>query len=338
MPRAEVFVSVPEGRESPVTEAPERLLRRRAERRRELRRRRLAALAGLGGLALLVGVVAGLGGGGDDGKPDHADGSEAEPATLPGGGRQIFPDRRVVAFYGAPQAAELGVLGIGDPDGVARKLERQARPYATRARPVLPAFELIAVVAANAPGEDDLYRTRQEDAVIRRYLEAARRAGAILLLDIQPGRSDFLTEAQGFERWLREPDVSLALDPEWRMEPEEIPGQTIGSVDAGEVNEVSAYLSGIVREERLPEKLLAVHRFTEDMVERPEVLERPPGVVLTLNVDGFGTKEQKLAKYRVLVPRRFRAGFKLFYSEDTGLMTPREVLALRPEPDLVVYE
>jgi hypothetical protein len=282
-------------------------------------------------------VVAGLGGG-DDGESDSADGSEAEPATLPGGGRRIFPDRRVVAFYGAPQAAELGVLGIGDPDDVGAKLERQARPYGTPARPVLPAFELIAVVAANAPGEGDLYRTRQDDAVIRRYLKAARRAGAILLLDIQPGRSDFLTEAQALERWLREPDVSLALDPEWRMDAEEIPGQTIGSVDADEVNEVSAYLSRIVREERLPEKLLAIHRFTEDMVERPEALEQPSGVVLTLNVDGFGTKEQKLAKYRVLVPRRFRAGFKLFYSEDTGLMTPREVLALRPEPDLVVYE
>jgi hypothetical protein len=203
---------------------------------------------------------------------------------------------------------------------------------------VLPAFELLAVVAAAAPGDDGLYRTRQEDAVIARYLEAARRANAILLLDIQPGRADFLTEAKQLRRWLEEPDVGLALDPEWRMGPEEVPGQTIGSVDASEVNAVSAWLARIVRRERLPEKLFLVHRFTEDMIENVEALERRRGLALTLNVDGFGTKEQKVAKYRDLVPRTYNAGFKLFYREDEGLMKPREVLALRPAPDIVVYE
>jgi len=31
-------------------------------------------------------------------------------------------------------------------------------------------------------------------------------------------------------------------------------------------------------------------------------------------------------------------GFKLFYREDTGLMEPAAVLALRPRPEVVVYE
>ena len=31
-------------------------------------------------------------------------------------------------------------------------------------------------------------------------------------------------------------------------------------------------------------------------------------------------------------------GFKLFFREDTGLMSPRDVLGLRPAPDVVVYE
>ena len=35
---------------------------------------------------------------------------------------------------------------------------------------------------------------------------------------------------------------------------------------------------------------------------------------------------------------RFHNGFKLFYEEDTNLMSPRQVLALRPPPDIVVYE
>jgi len=302
-----------------------------------VRRRRFTALAVVLGLALLVVVGFGVGGG-EDPKPGEAAGPEADQATLPGGGRRIFPDRRVVAFYGAPQAAALGILGIGDPDEMAKKLERQARPYATPARPVLPAFELIAVVAADAPGEGDLYRTRQDDAIIRRYLKAARRAGAILLLDIQPGRSDFLTEAKALERWLREPDVGLALDPEWRMEPEEVPGETIGSVDAPEVNATSRWLSDLTRREGLPEKLMVIHRFTDDMIENLPALEDPPGVATVINVDGFGSQADKVAKYRDLEPHRFNAGFKLFYEEDTGLMTPERVLRLRPQPDLIVYE
>ncbi len=193
-------------------------------------------------------------------------------------------------------------------------------------------------MVANAPGSDGLYRTRQEDAVIRRYLRAARRADALLILDIQPGRADFLTEAQALERWLREPDVSLALDPEWRMEAGAIPGQTIGSVDAEEVNAVSSWLANIVRRGDLPQKLLVLHQFTADMIERPERLSRPRGLSMVVNVDGFGTRDQKVAKYREFVRPSFRNGFKLFYREDTGLMTPRQVLSLRPPPDLIVYE
>ncbi len=313
----------------------ERRTRREAQRAQTVRQRRLFLLAAVAAVALLAGVVVGARDGGDSEEPAVA---ADRPSELPGGGRRLFPDRRVVAFYGAPQDEELGELGIGTPAKAAERLAKQARPYATRGRPVLPAFELLAVVAAADPGEGDLYRTRQPGAVIRRYLRAARKAGAMLLLDIQPGRADFLTEAKVLERWLREPDVGLALDPEWRMDAAEVPGQTIGSVDASEVNAVSSWLSGIVAEEDLPEKLLLVHRFTEDMIERPEELRHPGNLAVTLNVDGFGTKAQKLAKYRELVPRRYHAGFKLFYREDTGLMSPREVNALRPSPDVVVYE
>ena len=321
----------------PPMDPGERRSRREAQRAATVRQRRLVALAVAAAAALLIGAAVGAGGGGDEGGGESRVAAD-RPPELPGGGRRLFPDRRVIGFYGAPQDEELGELGIGTPAQAAKRLVRQARPYTTPKRPVLPTFELLAVIAAAAPGEGSLYRTRQDDAVIRRYLRAARKAKAMLLLDIQPGRADFLTEAKALERWLREPDVSLALDPEWRMDPGEIPGQTIGEVDAAEVNSVSAWLSDLIAENDLPEKLLLVHRFTEDMVVNPETLRKPPGVALTLNVDGFGTKAQKLAKYRVLVPRRFRAGFKLFYREDTGLMSPREVNALKPLPDVVVYE
>ena len=312
-----------------------RIRRREAARRRTRRQRVLLAGAALACVLVVLGLASVIGGGSGS--------SEAErdaPHQLPRGGRSILPDWRVVAFYGAPQDPQLGVLGIGSPARVARRLERQARPYRRPGRPVLPAFELISTIAANAPGADGEYANRQPPRVIDRYLRAARRHRALLLLDIQPGRADFMGEVRALRRWLEQPDVSLALDPEWRVGPGEVPGRVLGSTDAATINEVSAYLSRIVREGDLPQKLLVVHRFTHDMIRDEDQLEARPGVALTINVDGFGDQPIKIAKYREFTrPRRRKPnGFKLFYEEDTNLMSPRQVLRLRPQPDLVVYE
>jgi hypothetical protein len=313
--------------------------RREEARRRVIRQRRLVALAAAGVLVALL-LAGGLlaFGGGDDGEPQAS--SEPKRAELPRGGRQILPRNRVVAYYGAPQDDELGILGIGSPRRAARRLERQSRPYARPGRPVLPAFELIAAIVTSEAGDGGDHSIRQDDSTIRRYLRVARAHKMLLLLDIQPGYAPFLQEAQALERWLREPDVGLALDPEWSMEPPLLPAQEIGSTDAATVNEVSRWLSGLVRRHDLPQKLLVVHRFTGDMIEDEDQLERHPGVALVVNVDGFGDQPNKISKYREFTrgKRGRHHGFKLFYEEDLNLMKPREVLRLRPQPDLVVYE
>ena len=303
------------------------------------RRRQATALAVLLGVVVLIVVAVAAGGGGGDGEPRGKERAEEKPAELPRGGRRIFPDHRVVAFYGAPQDEELGILGIGSPREAARKLERVTKRYARKTRPAIPAMELIAVIAANAPGEDGKWRNRQDPAVIDRYLRAARRAKALLLLDIQPGHSDFLIEARELERWLREPDVGLALDPEWQT-PGVKPGTEIGSATSQQVNAVSAWLANIVREEKLPEKLFVIHQFTKDMIQDKERVKDRPGLAITMNVDGFGDRPNKISKYREFTTEveRFHDGFKLFYKEDVNLMTPGAVLDLKPPPDLVIYE
>jgi hypothetical protein len=314
--------------------------RRRLEaRRRVVRQRRLVAGGILVVLVALLawGATALLGGG--DGKRARAARHVRPPTELPRGGRAILPRYRVVAFYGAPEDAQLGILGIGSPDTAARRLRRQAAPYANGGRAVLPAFELLAAIAQSAPGRQGLYRARQGARVIDRYLAAARRARALLVLDVQPGHADFLPEVKALHHWLVEPDVSLALDPEWHT-PGEVPGHSIGSTDAGTVNAVSAYLASIVRRRNLPQKLLLVHQFTPNMIrDRARVVQRR-GVAVAFNVDGFGDPPNKRAKYREFThPRgRLHVGFKLFYHEDTRLLRPRQVLRLRPRPDVIVYE
>jgi len=314
--------------------------RRRAEaRRRVIRRRRLVAVA-VAGLVVALLVAGGLLAFGGDGSGESEAEGPPKPPSLPRGGRTILPDFRVVAYYGAPQDDELGILGIGSPRLAARRLERQAKPYARRGRPVLPAMELIAAIVTSEAGDGGDHSMRQDDSTIRRYLRVARAHRMLLLLDIQPGYAPFPQEAKALERWLKEPDVGLALDPEWSMKPPLLPAQEIGSTDAGTVNEVSSYLSDLVRRNDLPQKLLVVHRFTGDMIQSEHELERDPGVALVVNVDGFGDRPNKISKYREFTRdlRRRYNGFKLFYHEDLNLMTPERVLRLRPQPDLVVYE
>jgi hypothetical protein len=303
------------------------------------RRRRATALGAIAVVVVAAGALVGSGGG----EPKRAAAGEAAlpppPPTLPRGGRSILPEFRVVAYYGAPQSRELGELGIGSPRSATQRLLRQARPYATKRRPVLPALELITVIANADGGQDGMYRSRQTDAVIRRYLRAARRAKALLLLDIQPGRSDFFTEATRLKKWLEQPDVGLALDPEWRVDAGQVPGQVIGHVDAREVNATSAWLAQLVAREKLPEKLFVVHQFTDNMVDE-SALKARDGLALVLNVDGFGNQAVKKAKYRDFTHHAptLRHGFKLFYHEDTDMMRPAQVMRLRPRPVLVVYE
>jgi hypothetical protein len=328
-----------------MTLTQEERAERRATRQQEIRRRRRLALLALVFLAALpfgIGVLVGSGGGQDElaqaqkQTPKRA----AKPPELPRGGRSVLPEFQVVAFYGAPQSERLGVLGIGKLSRVGRRLRRQARPYRRAGKPILPAFELISTIANGHPGSDGKYRTRQSNGVLRRHLREARKERALVLLDIQPGREDFMREVRALRAWLEQPDVSLALDPEWSMQPGEVPGTVIGHTTAEKVNEVSAYVAKIVRERNLPDKLLVVHMFTPDMIRDKPMLRHHRGVDLLLNVDGFGTQAQKLAKYREFTkrPRPAPFGFKLFYEEDTGLMTPERVLKMRPRPQLIVYE
>jgi hypothetical protein len=266
-------------------------------------------------------------------------GEVPRPPRLPRGGWRIFPDYRVVAYYGAAQTPLLGVLGTTTPEVAAQRLQQRARGYEKAGRPIMPAFELIVTIANAHPGPSGLYRTRTPHGTIRRYLEVARRHQALLLLDVQPGRGDFLTEVRFYEPLLREPDVGLAIDPEWSMGPRGVPGERIGSTDAATINRVSAWLDGIVQRHDLPQKLFVVHQFTEGMVRDKHEVAPREGLAITFHIDGFGGQEDKKRKYDLLAgDRRWHNGFKLFLEADIGMMTPDQVMRLKPRPDLITYQ
>jgi hypothetical protein len=258
------------------------------------------------------------------------------PPELPRGGRRLFPRYRVVGFYGMQG---LDVLGAAPPDVVARRLLKVARPYTTPGRPVMPMFELIATVAHPFPTPSGLYRTHQEDQIIRRYLRAVRRIKGVLVLDVQPGRADFVDALRHWEKYLRQPDVGIALDPEFSMGPGQVPGRQLGRTDAAAINRASAYVAALVERHRLPQKLFMIHQFRDSMIKDKARIAIRPALAMTWNADGFGVRSAKLEDYRSYTrDRRFHPGLKLFYENDVDLMTPREVLRLKPVPRVVNYQ
>lgn len=262
-------------------------------------------------------------------------------AQLPLGGRTILPRLRVVAFYGGPDGPTLGVLGSAPPDQIVHRIADQAQRYARFGRPVQPAMELIADVAQASPGPDDHYSARISNADIASYLAAAHAAGMLLILDIQPGSGDFLPDVKMLRRFLLDPSVSIALDPEWKVPPGEAPGGgRIGSASAASINAVSRYLSRLVRRHKLPDKLFIVHEFSLTMLpDRQDIVQRP-GLELVFHADGEGAPASKVAVYRQLhfPGPPIGSGFKLFFTEDTRLMTPARVMRLTPQPDIITYQ
>ena len=267
---------------------------------------------------------------------------------LPGGGLLLFepgdesPGRRLVAAYGHPSTAGLGVLGEQGPEDAVERLRSIAEGYGEDGSAVLPTFEVIATVASASPGADGNYSSVTDREVIRPWIEAAAANGVYVVLDLQPGRSDFLSQAEYYEEFLRLPHVGLALDPEWRLKPHQVHLAQIGTVDAAEINRVVDWLAGIVREEALPQKLLIVHQFRLAMITNREQIETPPELAVLIHMDGQGSLAAKYNTWNLLTGRadvdRFYWGWKNFYDEDLPMAAPEQVLELSPEIVFVSFQ
>ncbi len=261
-------------------------------------------------------------------------------AELPGGGTRIFGnDRFLVAYYGTARTGALGVLGETSPAEMHRRVMRAARPFRRQGEQLQPVYELIVTIADRGPGPDGDYSHDISRAEVQRYVDAAHRHGAILLLDLQPGRSTFPEVARRWAWALEYPWVGLALDPEWRVGPKQVPAGVIGRVNASEVNSTSAWLDRLTRQAGLPEKLFVLHQFRSAMVNHVDRVKDRPGLAMVLHADGFGTRRQKLATYHALArPQQFTMGLKLFYDEDVRRFDAADVRRIRPAVRFVSYQ
>jgi hypothetical protein len=261
---------------------------------------------------------------------------------LPGGGLLLFPGRRIVALYGNPTTRYLGVLGEQGVEEAIERAREVAAPYGADGLEVLPGFEIIASVASVSAGGDGDYSNEMSVDLLRPWVEAAGEEDVYVVLDLQPGRSDFLAQARIYEELLLLPHVGLALDPEWRLEPNQVHLTQIGSVDAEEVNRVVEWLAGLVRENQLPQKLFIVHQFRLDMVTNRSLINKPPELAMMVHADGQGPIGTKYTTYSALTGRpdadQWWWGWKNFYDEDSPTPTAEQVLELDPLPVYVSYQ
>ncbi|MCC3264982.1 hypothetical protein [Arthrobacter gengyunqii] len=263
---------------------------------------------------------------------------------LPGGGQTVFPGRRMVALYGHPSGGSLGVLGEqGLEESIRRAQETAAQYQPFSDEPVVPALEIITTVASSEAGADGDFSTETAVAELLPWIEAAGEAGVYVILDLQPGHSTFLNQARRYEELLKFPHVGLALDSEWRLAPGQRHLEQIGSVDSAEVNEVSAWLAELTRENVLPQKLFMLHQFNSSMIrDRDQLDVSHSELAVSLHADGHGTPGEKLDTWNVLrtgLQPEIWPGWKNFYDEDTPTLTPEQTFTqIDPKPWFISYQ
>ena len=263
---------------------------------------------------------------------------------LPGA---ILPFKRVIAYYGNLYSTRMGILGELPEKEMLDKLQGEVKKWqeADTALEVVPALHYIAVTAQGSPGKGNKYRLRMPFNQIDKVMAMAEKINALVFIDIQVGLSTLQEELPEFEKYLKLPHVHFGIDPEFSMKGGQAPGKVVGSFDAADINYTTDYLAKLVREHNLPPKMLVVHRFTQKMVTNYKQIKLRPEVQIVMDMDGWGHQARKINTYRQFIhkePVQF-TGFKIFYKNDlreanSHIMSPAEVLKLKPQPVYIQYQ
>lgn len=255
----------------------------------------------------------------------------------------IMMNSDVMAFYGHPNAASMGIIGQYSLEDLEPLLIKFADEYdaVNGARTVTPALYLIF---GTCWPEGEIGYLNSETC--KKYIDYAAERGWLVFLDHQIGKYTVEFATKKLLPYLKYDNVHLALDPEWRTTK---PMQEIGWVTADEVNKAQQMIQDYLIENNLPGKrMLVIHQFKPWMISRrSEVRSNFERVNLVHCADGFGTPAQKKDSYAANaeatnIPLK---SFKLFTKPaiagagfDNPMMTPEEVLALEPRPYLIMLQ
>lgn len=266
------------------------------------------------------------------------------PFEFAGGGRQLLPNYRMIALYGTPGSKALGSLGEQELEPAINRIKDLTAAYDPYSdEPLLPAFEIITTVASAGATNNGDYSNELDISKIKPWVDAAKQHGVYVILDLQPGRTDFLTQAKMYEELLKEPHVGLALDPEWRLGPNDVHMKKVGSVSSEEINQTSAWLADLTKANDLPQKLLLIHQFKLSMIGNIGALDTSRSeLAYLIQMDGLGAQNVKQDTWRNVIGQNIpnmHYGWKNFYDEDKPMLTPEQTMTqVVPKPFYVSYQ
>lgn len=268
-----------------------------------------------------------------------------QQATVAGDRYLLFDDQHFTAMYGHPSGPALGVLGEQGPKKSVARVRKLVAKYEASAPGVTfqPSFEIITTITTAGPGKRKDYSARTPVSELRPLVDIAKKEGITVILDLQPGRASMLEQAKYYEELLLEPHVGLALDPEWKLGKKGKPLQRIGHVNAKQINEVSAWLAKLTRENALPQKMFVLHQFQTQMIrDRKKVRTDHPELATVIHVDGQGPTAAKISTWNHIrkgAPKNVHWGWKNFVDEDVPMLNTKQTWKrVKPHPALITYQ
>lgn len=255
----------------------------------------------------------------------------------------LLANNTIVSFYGHPFSKNMGILGLFSKEEIAEKVKYYARLYdeVNGAKGVIPAYYII--YGTCWPKGEIGYLS---DTVLESYIAYAQEQDMLVFVDHQIGKYSIRESMEKILPFLKYPNVHLALDPEWRTLS---PMKEIGSITAQELNEAQKIMQDYIVANNISGiRMLVVHQFAEKMIQnRSQIRSDFDRVLLIHTADGFGSPSLKKNTYALNAKAENMPikGFKLFFKSDfplagfdNPLMSPAEVLALDPEPGLIIYQ
>ena len=277
----------------------------------------------------------------------------------------VLPNHRVIAFYAIPGAPATGPA-YQLTDDMLQQLRQQGAAYQQidPAHPVELGIDLVVSVPDGFPGPKGYYSHHVDSQTIQNYVNFCQKNGILLFLDLNFGQAPIGPEVDAFLPYLEKyAFVHVAIDPEWMFPSRDgIPGVNLSHVSAADLNIVIQKLAPLPMQYHLPRKILIIHQYRGDgdglknpdnanveIVDKRHLLQ-DPRVDVVLHIDSVGNypngRADKIKQYTQWVAddmQRFHnfkyGGFKIFYNLERKytLMTPGQVLAMKPAPMIVTY-
>lgn len=277
----------------------------------------------------------------------------------------VLPTHRIVAFYGIPNAEATGPAYQLN-SSMLEHLQTQGAAYQELdpTHPVQLGIDLVASIPDGFPGPQGTYSHHLDSATIQEYIDFCKKQNLLLFLDLNIGQAPIMNEVKFFLPYLqRYPFVHMAIDPEWMFPRRDgIPGYNLSNIRASDLNPIIKAVAELPMKYHIPRKILLIHQYRSDGdgLENPldagqaEIADKrhllsDSRVDVVIHIDSVGgyngDQEDKTQQYNSWVNddmqkyHNFRyGGFKLFYHiEANTLMTPNQVLALRPPPQIITY-